>query len=1224
MTDPDREASDRTVNGDSPPTSGSAIEGLLDAWWSRYCPTCKSRHPLSETVCPEDGSALRDLSITFSGLFGTTGMPDSTIDFLKERTGFHGAEQEGVARCQGSIADPGAGLPLVLGGKWRVGERKGGGTFGAFFEGQHHLLGMKVGIKVLHRRLNSTDTWRRLFHQEAMRVSRLNHPQIVKVLDYGEEEERPYLVMEYLTGKPLHHSIIHGGLSLDEGVEVMRQAAVALSAAHEGLGTGEPLVHLDLKPEHIFIEKIQGKWHVKVIDFGIAEIASAPSTDGNGGSSKPESKRVAGTLPYMAPERWNHVVDPRCDIYSLGIILYELVAGRKPFYAADLRVMRRLHEEEAPTPPSGHRSGPRSAALRELDSVILRCLEKDPGRRPQSAKVLVETIEAWQSRPRLSRGRRVLRAMAIPGLLLLLLPSLLYWAPWEWVEPRFPSGRVLGPKRAIEIEPVISGLGYEGYEAFLSVTPREPEQETREVSWKSVREGAYELSWENLRKAFPSLAGSHACEARLRVGGQFLRSVSSKPFEIALDDQPPEIASPGGPVEVLEENGRQILYMLGTELTFAANEPLDPRSCSLNDNPPRSASSDQQTVGFKVARAERRLEVVLVDLAGNTTEKRWDDVHWVDPPRLASEPRLFTNETNFELKLKVAGDCGRLTADGEDLSRPGAEEGSHSLYRKPLRFSEEDGHFQRKEIKFLLWSSLSHQKRREPDNEVTVTVEHLRRSLRIESVPASGDGFPESFRVLDAEGKEVAAADLVWEKPQLDIDNGREIRGVEARLELGADGKLEVKGLDSFRGSGRLILTVEAKDRYGNQARWRKPFPDYAQPSRILEIGLTEAGGDGSEEKPLLYAGCDLRKQKQNRSELSLTSKVDSQFMASLDFELRVKRAGAPDQSVDVKLEGGLCIFDQKKLLGLLQPGSNDVIFLASSRDSSGHKDSRAFTVYCAKPLDVRVLPNAKEAIEGDQISLETLQKGGPRIQGVQATSRGRTFQANSTRAQTWAIKVPIELVDWTDVELELRFEGGWTLRRSLRYSRAPEEGVLYTFRAGEAGDTNFEYERGDQPGGGFYFTRVDDWPEIHKRFRRSPKGQEFRNAPWSHTEGVSSEEASAIVQWFTEECQKSVPVLLGPDERFELPILIQLRSIKARLGSGLEWLRDVPKDELKGDFKAALAERKSTGDIKLEGSSSVKDLGVFRLVLRERSGSPWSPAAAKRAKKESTDGEPP
>ena len=132
---------------------------------------------------------------------------------------------------------PGKHVPKILGGKWRVPrpeEPDGGGTFGFFYEGYHNILGMKVGIKVLRHEYTATEEGRRLFHQEAMRVSLLNHPNIVKVLDYGVEDTTPYLVMEYLTGRPLHYLLPGTDLSLEDRVEAVRQVAIALDNAHRG------------------------------------------------------------------------------------------------------------------------------------------------------------------------------------------------------------------------------------------------------------------------------------------------------------------------------------------------------------------------------------------------------------------------------------------------------------------------------------------------------------------------------------------------------------------------------------------------------------------------------------------------------------------------------------------------------------------------------------------------------------------------------------------------------------------------------------------------------------------------------------------------------------------------------------------------------------------------------------------------------------------------------
>ena len=328
---------------DTIPPDEEEDEHLFELWWSRRCPKCKKRYIVAMTKCADCGERLRDLSTSsvwpdpsFLQISGS-GLLQMVGDEASLPENHPGIEEEPE-------------LPPILGHKWRVRQLLGEGSFGRFFLGEHNVLGRQVGIKVLRSRYTSTAAGpRRAFHQEAMRVSRLNHPNIVQVFDFGEEtvqvdeieKHLPFIVMEYLSGKPLNEFISEGELSPDDGVEVLCQVAEALIYAHKGSHPGEPLVHLDLKPEHIFLERIRDYWHVKVIDFGIAEIVSVQDSDGDATDSERPVRRVAGTLPYMAPERWRTVVDPRCDIYSLGIILYELVSGRKPFVADELEMPSR-------------------------------------------------------------------------------------------------------------------------------------------------------------------------------------------------------------------------------------------------------------------------------------------------------------------------------------------------------------------------------------------------------------------------------------------------------------------------------------------------------------------------------------------------------------------------------------------------------------------------------------------------------------------------------------------------------------------------------------------------------------------------------------------------------------------------------------------------------------------------------------------------------------------
>ncbi|MEM7232541.1 MAG: serine/threonine-protein kinase, partial [Planctomycetota bacterium] len=417
------------------------VDDLVEAWWSSYCPTCGARQPLDATTCPHDGTRLRSLSVfandtrNFSGeeLSGSPPACPSCGRVFQAGVAF--CPHDGTRIPDAEPADE--ALPDSLGAKWMVEERRGGGAFGSFYLGAHGVLGMKVGIKVLKHRYTETEERRRQFHQEAMRLSLLHHPNIVQVLDYGEEQTIPYLVMEYLDGEPLHRSLVSGSLRLDEAVEVCRQAGLALVAAHEGGAQGDPLVHLDLKPEHIFIHRLEAEIRVKVIDFGIAEIVSR-----NVETSR--SERIAGTLPYMAPERWDGIVDPRCDIYSLGAVLYELVAGRPPHDEAPRGRTARA-KLRAPSRLRGART---ERHLRKLDEIILRAVAEDPSARYSDARSFVRALEQWQALPRLRLRQRVARAAIVPVVMLVVLTALAIWAPWEQLV--FSSDEVVrvGPNRA--------------------------------------------------------------------------------------------------------------------------------------------------------------------------------------------------------------------------------------------------------------------------------------------------------------------------------------------------------------------------------------------------------------------------------------------------------------------------------------------------------------------------------------------------------------------------------------------------------------------------------------------------------------------------------------------------------------------------------------------------------------------------------------------------------
>jgi hypothetical protein len=1009
--------------------------------------------------------------------------------------------------------------------------------------------------------------------------------------------------MEFLTGKSLNAFIGSQELDLEDRVEIVRQVAIALGAAHEGQGIGKPLIHLDLKPEHIFVEKIRGKWHVKVIDFGIAEIASAPSTDGANGA---EERRVAGTLPYMAPERWKYVVDPRCDIYSLGIVLYELVAGRKPFQAADPKAMRNLHETVRPTPPSTHRSGPRTPALQELDALILRCLEKDPGRRPQTAQELVEGIEVWQARPRLTRGQRVRRAVALPMLTLLLVLLGLYWAPWESVRVPLNSGMILGPNHPLRLEPMVMGLGYEGHEATLL------------IAGKKIPLEQFQLDWDGLDDLAPAAECERRVSARLRVTGKLGRSLVSDPFEFKVDSRGPVIAEPSGALEVIEEGGRKTLWMLGTKFTVTALEELKEGGCDLNGDKGGTYSADRKSITFRTPRGERNFVLTLTDVAGNPAVKEWGDVHWVQEPRLVSDTRLFIKDSEHTLKLRVTGDCGLLTADGDRLEPVGPPEDGVTTFLKPVSFTDQHGAPAQRVVEVQLWSTFSIKKQRERDYAIAVSIEYHPRALRVQAAPGGNSAVPRQFTVVDDGENEIPNEELTWKEPQLLINDGSNVRLAETVLPLTPAGRLDgTEGIEALRQKGQLILIISASDRYENQASWMKLLPYGALPE-IMEFGLASFDGPGSEARKLLHPDCTLRDNTSNRSALSLRAQVVYPFPT--EAELWV---GTPDwppgDGVPTKLIDGLCVFEEEKLLQHLEAGPQEIFLAVTSKDLPSLRSVSRAVVHCAEPLDLIGLPEYDQVVSGDRVRIELSSRSGPKVTRITATAGGKAFPGCEAEGRQ-VVEVPVDPWGWTAVTIEIEFDGAWKLERSIRYRREPAPGDVYTFSAGEiAGKVQLEHHRDPLSGSSSWFTTRRSWKSLSSQFRRSS-----REKRWSAQErsqyGVSLEEAREIARWLTIEARTAG--LLGAGEEFTLPSLEQVGAIADRIEPGEElWLRNVPREL--PETEAATAKKYPDGQLRPRRALLRDDPFAFRLVVIERGKSALHPGSASGARKVTQRGKP-
>ena len=281
-----------------------------------------------------------------------------------------------------TVGDPLLGQTLA--GKYLIEQLIKRGGMGAVYRGKHILMDKTVAIKVLRPALAGDDEVVRRFSREAKAASRISHPHAVSVTDFGEAENGVvFLVMEYLDGRTLKDVIRNDGpMPLDRAVEIVRQVSGALDAAH-----GQGVVHRDLKSDNIMLMKHEGDDWAKVLDFGIAKIQQP---EGTIDVDLTAPNLVVGTPQYMSPEQCSQTqpLDARSDVYSLGVILYEMLAGQVPFTGESPTVIMMKQVQEAP--PS--LLAARSELPGTVGMVVARALEKHPADRFQTAGELSEAL----------------------------------------------------------------------------------------------------------------------------------------------------------------------------------------------------------------------------------------------------------------------------------------------------------------------------------------------------------------------------------------------------------------------------------------------------------------------------------------------------------------------------------------------------------------------------------------------------------------------------------------------------------------------------------------------------------------------------------------------------------------------------------------------------------------------------------------------------------------
>ena len=314
----------------------------------KRCPSCNTIHPDSTLFCPRDGSALIDADLWSPG--------------------------------------------MVIRGKYRLIGKIGQGGMGAVFKASHVLFDELRALKVMNRDLMSDELLVKRFKQEAVMARKLDHPNAVRVDDIDEAEDgRPFMVMEYIEGQGLKE-LIHdaGPLPARRAAAIARQVAAGLGAAH-AVG----MVHRDIKPANIVLIQTAEGEQAKVLDFGIAKLKEARA-DATSGFTLTGTGMVIGTPQYMSPEqalgRRGSDLDGRSDLYSLGIVLYQMLSGELPFKADTAMGLLLAHINAAPKPILEAR--PDLHIPTALARVVMQCLEKQPDGRPRDAAAFIAAIDA--------------------------------------------------------------------------------------------------------------------------------------------------------------------------------------------------------------------------------------------------------------------------------------------------------------------------------------------------------------------------------------------------------------------------------------------------------------------------------------------------------------------------------------------------------------------------------------------------------------------------------------------------------------------------------------------------------------------------------------------------------------------------------------------------------------------------------------------------------------
>jgi serine/threonine-protein kinase len=309
-----------------------------------------------------------------------------------------------------AAADPDPLVGRELSG-FRIERRIGEGATGVVYRASHPEEPRPLAVKVLHDRFGELGALERRFEREARVLSRLRHPAVVDVLRFGNTAHATFIVMELLEGETLEQLLARGPIEPARALDVMRQVLEGLASAHR-----VEIVHRDLKPANVFL--LAGAAHVKVLDFGLAKFLSDQEQSLDGTLTR--RGRIVGTPAYMAPEQITGTgLDVRADVYAAGVVLYEMLADRRPFPALRRSALLKSHLFE-PVPPLSE-ARPGLHVLPPLEELVLRALSKRPEQRYPDAGAMLEALAALPPDAATltteARTRRTARKAAVAGVI---------------------------------------------------------------------------------------------------------------------------------------------------------------------------------------------------------------------------------------------------------------------------------------------------------------------------------------------------------------------------------------------------------------------------------------------------------------------------------------------------------------------------------------------------------------------------------------------------------------------------------------------------------------------------------------------------------------------------------------------------------------------------------------------------------------------------------------